>query len=207
MPSHSIPTRLRRLLALLFCLLLAPALSGCVPLIVGGAAAVGASAVYDRRPYEVIANDQQIELTAIHALLQDPAVQGHSGISVTSYNQTVLLGGRAESTEVAQRANLLVSQLPKVKRVVDEIAIGPNLDLTRKSEDAYITSRAKLALTGISLPDFTPLRVKAVTEDGVVYLMGLVSPQEADAVTEKIRYVPGVKRVVKLFEYTQQSAT
>lgn len=206
MPSHSIPTSPRRLIAFLFCLSMVPALSGCVPLIVGGAAAVGASAVYDRRPYEAIANDQQIEFAAMHALLQDSQVQGQSGISVTSYNQTVLLTGRAQSSEVSQRAALLVSRLPKVKRVVDEVAIGPNLDLTRQSEDTYITSRVKLALAQVSLPDFTPLRVKVVTSDGVVYLMGLISPQEADPVTEKVRYVPGVKRVVKLFEYNEKPA-
>lgn len=176
------------------------ALSGCAPLIVGGAM-VGASAIYDRRPSQVVLEDQQIELTAIHQLLQDPAIQGHSRIAVTSYNRTVLLTGQAESADVVRQAIDHVSRLPKVARVIDELTVGPNTDLMRQSEDVYITSRAKLAMTAVDLPEFNATRIKVVTENGVVYLLGLVSPAEADAATEQVRYVPGVKRVVKLFEY------
>lgn len=175
-------------------------LQGCGPLVVGGVAA-GAATLYDRRPYYVVIEDQHIELAGINALLQDPGISDHSAISVTSYNRTVLLAGRAESAEVASRASTLISRLPHVTRVIDEIVIGPRLSLARKSEDAYLTSRAKLALGKADLPDFNATRVKVVTEDGVVYLMGLVTPEEASAAVEQVRYVPDIKRVVKLFEY------
>lgn len=188
------------ILVLLLSLAAAVVLPGCAPLILGGVA-IGASTVYDRRPPEVVLEDQQIELTALYAFLQDPTIQGHSRIAVTSYNRTVLLTGQAESEAVVRKAIDRVSRLPKVKRVIDELTIGPNLELTRESEDVYITSRAKLAMTKVDIPDFNATRVKVVTENGVVYLLGLVSPEEADAATEQVRYVPGVKRVVKLFEY------
>ncbi|MFD2111675.1 BON domain-containing protein [Thiorhodococcus fuscus] len=180
--------------------LVATSLGGCGAVIVGGAA-VGASALYDRRDHLTFIADQEIELTATHALQQDTQIEGHSGISVTSYNQSVLLTGQAESEKVAHHATQVVSQIPRVKRVIDEISIGPNISLTQESEDLYITSRAKLTLTGVNLPGFNPTRIKVVTENRVVYLLGLVSPEEADAATEKVRYVPGVERVVKLFEY------
>jgi osmotically-inducible protein OsmY len=93
--------------------------------------------------------------------------------------------------------------MPKVERVIDEVTIGPGIDLMQESNDVVITTRAKVSLAELSLPGFDPTRVKVVTEDGVVYLMGLVSPEEAEAAAEKIRYVPGVKRVVKLFEYPE----
>jgi osmotically-inducible protein OsmY len=179
---------------------LAVALPGCAPLIVGGAVA-GVSAIYDRRAAQVVFDDQQIELIALHELLQDPAIQGHSGISATSYNRVVLLTGQTESESVSRRAVDRVSRLAKVQRVIDELTIGPNSDLARESEDVYLTSRAKLAMTQVDLPDFNATRIKVVTENGVVYLLGLVSPEEADAATEQVRYVPGIKRVVKLFEY------
>ncbi|EGV32075.1 transport-associated protein [Thiorhodococcus drewsii AZ1] len=169
-------------------------------MIVGGAA-VGASALYDRRDHLIFIADQEIELTATHALQQDKQIEGHSRISVTSYNQSVLLTGQAESEKVAHHATQVVSQIPRVKRVIDEISIGPNISLTQESEDLYITSRAKLTMTRVKLPDFNPTRIKVVTENRVVYLLGLVSPEEADAATEQVRYVPGVERVVKLFEY------
>ena len=53
----------------------------------------------------------------------------------------------------------------------------------------------------VDLPGFDPTRVKVVTEDAVVYLMGLVSPEEGEASAEQVRFVPGIKRVVKLFEH------
>ncbi|MBN2886519.1 MAG: BON domain-containing protein [Chromatiaceae bacterium] len=197
--SHS-NRRLNHAGALAALLIAASLLQGCGPLVVGSVAA-GAATLYDRRPYYVVIDDQQIELAAMNALLQDPGIANQAHISVTSYNRTVLLAGRADSPEVAERATRRLSELPRVARVVDEIVIGPRLGLARKSEDAYLSSRAKLALGEVDLPDFNATRVKIVTENGVVYLMGLVTPEEATAAAEKVRYVPGVKRVVKLFEY------
>ena len=184
---------------------LAPLLSGCAPLVVGGAVA-GASALHDRRHYQVVIDDQQIELAAMRALLQDPSIRRHARISVTSYNHTLLLTGRARSYSAARRATEVVSRIPKVARVIDEISIGPEAGLNRASEDAYLTSLAKIELTKASGPSFDPTRIKVVTENGVVYLMGLVSPREADLAVERVRYVPGVKQVVKLFEYAVPNA-
>jgi osmotically-inducible protein OsmY len=77
------------------------------------------------------------------------------------------------------------------------------ISLKQLTTDAYLTSRAKLAIQSVDLPGFDALRVKIVTENGVVYLMGLVTPEEADATAEKVRRIPGVTRVVKIFEYVE----
>jgi osmotically-inducible protein OsmY len=182
-----------------------PLLQGCAAVVVGGAA-VGAATLHDRRPYYVVIDDQDIELSAMGALNANKDVHDHSRISVTSYNRKVLLTGQADTDAIRALAAGLVSRMPKVERVIDEVTVGPRADLRRQAEDGLITSRAKLALIDISLPHFDPTRIKVVTEDGVVYLMGLVTPEEANATVDKVRFVPGVKRVVKLFEY-QQSPT
>jgi osmotically-inducible protein OsmY len=182
-------------------LLGATLLSGCAPMLFGTAAVGTAVTVHDRRPANVIFDDQQIELEAMSALLSNAEIRGRSQISVTSYNRTLLLTGTAETTEEAREAAVLLSRIGKVQRVVDEIKVGPRLDLNRQAQDTYITGRVKTDLIGVQLPGFDPTRVKVVTSDGVVFLMGLVNPTEADAAAEKASYVPGVKRVVKLFEY------
>ncbi|UHD18207.1 BON domain-containing protein [Thiocapsa bogorovii] len=182
-------------------LLGATLLSGCAPMIFGAAAVGTAATVHDRRPANVILDDQQIELEAMSALMSNPDIGGRSQISSTSYNRTLLLTGTADTTEVAHEAAALLSRIGKVQRVVDEIVVGPRLDLTRQAQDTYITGRVKTDMLSIQLPGFDPTRVKVVTSDGVVFLMGLVNPTEADAAAEKASYVPGVKRVVKLFEY------
>lgn len=186
----------------LLLLALTPLLNGCAPLILGGAA-MGAAAAYDRRGAKAFFEDEQIELTAMHALANEPAIQGRARISVTSYNYKVLLTGRARTDAVVAHAAGVVSQLPKVQKVINEVTVGPNLSMQREGEDVLITSRAKLALLNVNVPGFDATRVKVVTSNGVVYLLGLVSTEEGDAAAEQVRFVPGVSRVVKLFEYRE----
>ncbi|MFY9976342.1 MAG: BON domain-containing protein [Chromatiaceae bacterium] len=181
-------------------------LTGCAAVLVGGAAVGTAAVIHDRRDYTDILKDQELEMSAARALGRDPLVSANSRISVTSYNRKVLLTGQARDPEVVARATELVSGIPKVELVIDEVAIGPNISVTQESQDVWLTSQAKLALAKVKLPDFDPTRVKVVTEDAVVFLMGLVSPEEGDAAAEQVRYVPGVKRVVKLFEYRGRQA-
>jgi osmotically-inducible protein OsmY len=180
-------------------------LQGCAPVVLGGAA-VGVSVAHDRRTPGTVLDDEQLELRGWGILANHPEIREHSRIAVTSYNLVVLLTGQAETQEVSDRFAEMISRLPKVRRVINEVTVGPIASLTSEGEDAVITSRVKLALIGIKIPEFDPTRIKVVTEAGTVYLMGLVTPAEAKATVEKVRYVPGVKRVVKLFEYIGRSA-
>jgi len=179
-----------------------PVLGGCVPLLVGGVA-VGAAAAHDRRDYTALIDDQQIDFVATAALDDEPGLKGRGRVSVTSYNYVVLLTGQVRSEAEVALAGGVVSRLPKVRKVVNEVTVGPDIDFARKSEDVLLTSRAKLALFKVEVPDFDPTRVTVVTENGVVYLLGLVTVAEGDAAVEQVRYVPGVVQVVKLFEYQE----
>ncbi len=186
---------------LVLALFLTITIQGCTPLVVGGVAATGAVVVHDRRSTGVTLDDQNIELKAMRVRLQDKELSEHTNISATSYNLVLLLTGQAETEELRERYNNVASQIPQVKRVVNEVVIGPNSTLVERSSDTYITSKVKVKLFNVKLPEFDPTRVKVVTEQGSVYLMGLLTEQEADAVVEVVRYVSGVKRVVKVFEY------
>jgi osmotically-inducible protein OsmY len=191
--------------ALLAVVLVPPLLSGCAALVVGGIAYGGAVA-YERRSPQMVLDDEVLELQAKQLRAAHPDVHKHSRISITSYNLSLLLTGQAETREVADRYADLVSRLPKTRRVFNEVQVGPYISFARESEDAYLTSRVKLALQDVDLPDFDMMRVKVVTEDATVYLMGLVTPEEADAAAEKVRRVPGVARVVKVFEHVAPQA-
>jgi osmotically-inducible protein OsmY len=189
-------------LAALAVLLAATLLQGCGAFVVAGAT-YGAAVVYDRRSEGTVLDDELIELRARNAYLQDDDIRLGSRLKVTSYNYTALITGRAETQQVADQYARLISELPKVKRVYNEAEIGPGIPLSQLARDGLLTSRAKLAIQSIDLPGFDALRVKVVTENAVVYLMGLVTPEEGDATAEKVRRVPGVKRVVKIFEYVE----
>jgi osmotically-inducible protein OsmY len=187
-------------------LLVAVSLQGCTPAVVGGGAAVGASAVHDRRTVGTSVEDQNIEIKALHMKLQDDELKNNMDVSVTSYNMVVLLTGQATSPEISGRYTTMVGSIDRVRRVVNEIEIAPSASFLEGSGDSYLTAKVKVKLFDIKIPGFDPTRVKVVTEKGVVYLMGLVSHQEADMVVEKVRHIRGVNKVVKVFEYLDSNS-
>jgi osmotically-inducible protein OsmY len=191
--------------ALLAGLLIPLLLQGCAAVVVAGVA-TGASVAHDRRSAATVLADDTIELQAMKLLYEHPDIAARSSISINSYNQVALLTGQAESSEVGRRFADLVARLPKVKTVVNEVGVGPSAGLTEASKDLYLASRCKLAIASIKIPDFDPLRVHVVSSAGKVYLLGLVTSEEAAAVVEEVRYVPGVVQVVKLFEYIDKTA-
>lgn len=191
---------MRTALLLLLMALITSQLSGCATAVVGGAAATGA-VVYDRRTAPTVLEDQNIEIKAMKLLFDHPEIRQHSNISITSYNHKVLLTGEADSRDVSRNYANLVSRVPQVAKVYNEVLIGPSGSLLDRSNDSYLTSKVKAALFGTGIEGFNPTRVKVVTSQGTVFLMGLVTRQEAAAAAEKARFVTGVLKVVKLFDY------
>lgn len=188
-------------LAMLSVVMLAGALlGGCTAVVVGGAAA-GAGVAHDRRTTGTVIDDKEILIKAMRLRAADEDLKSRSNIDITVYDLQVLLTGQAESPEVVARFRDQVARIPRVRKVIDEVAIGAEGTWSEATADAYLTSRVKLALFDVGIEGFDPLRVKVVSSQGTVYLMGLLTPQEADKVTEKVRYISGVKKVVRLFEY------
>lgn len=177
-------------------------LSGCAAVVVAGAG-YGAAVAYDRRSADVVIDDEVIELQAKEAYWKNPEIRKQSQLKVISYAHTALITGQAETAQIADRYARVVAQLPKVKQVYNEAEIGPKLSLSQSAKDTMLGSRAKLAIQSVKLPGFDALRVKVVAENGVLFLLGLVTPEEGDATAEKVRRIPGVVRVVKLFEYIE----
>lgn len=187
------------LLGLLALTLSLPLLQGCAAALVAGGvgAAVGATVmVRDRRGQDAILADQEIDFKGKDWFSSDHQCQ----VTLTSYNRVALLTGQCRDETAARAYAERIGKIPQVKEVVDEISVGPFASLQRQGEDAYITSKVKIALINVRLPDYDPTRVKVVTESGVVYLMGLLTPAEQEATVQEARYVSGVEKVVKVFE-------
>ena len=164
-----------------------------------GAAATAATA-YDRRTTGTLIDDETIELKLLDALKADNEVWEQTHINGTSYNNILLLTGEAPSETLRQRVAAIGAGIRKVREVHNEIRVAAPSSLPSRSSDAWVTSKVKTAM--INADEVDSLRIKVVTEAGVVYLMGLVSRAEADAATDVARRVGGVQRVVKVFEYT-----
>lgn len=180
--------------------LIAVLLSGCGAVVVGGAA-TGALIAHDRRTTGTYVEDQEIRLRAIVMRNDDPALQQNANIDISVFNLQVLLTGQATNMPIVERFRDRVLTIPRVRGVFNEVAIGAESTWGESTADAFLTAKVNLALNDIELEDFDMSRVKVTSSLGSVYLMGLVTPTEADTVTEVVRYVSGVKRVIKLFEY------
>ncbi len=174
-------------------------IQGCAPAVVGGAA-TGAAVAYDRRTTGTVIDDQGIEFKAAYALFNNKEIYDQSHINVTSFNGVVLLTGETPSESLKQKATAEVKQIPKVRRIHNELAIAAPSALPSRSTDTWITSKIKAKMATDERID--PFHIKVVTERGIVYLLGLVSRNEAQQAVNLVTNTAGVQRVVKIFEYT-----
>ncbi len=190
--------------AILFVIASAWLVQACAPVVVGGGAAVGVGAAHDRRSVGTVIDDEAIELTAANILFSDKELYEQTHVNVTSYNYVVLLTGEAATEALRDRVEQAIAGIKGIRRIHNEIRVAGKSSLFSRSSDVLITGKVKTSLLDVDVEggeDFDFTRVKVVTEAGTVYLMGLVTRAEADAVTEKVRRVGGVQRVIKLFEY------
>ena len=173
------------------------ALQACAQALIVGGVAAGAVMAADRRQVEVMYADQRIEFAAGGRI--SDALKGEGHVNVTSYNYTVLLTGEVPTAQAKVDAEKAASEVPQVKTVVNELQIAGTSSAASRSNDAYITSKVKSNLLGNG--KVKPTDIKVVTEAGVVYLLGLVTREEADAATEIARGTAGAQKVVRVFEY------
>lgn len=172
-------------------------LSACVPLVVGGSAAGAVLVAVDRRTSGMQLEDGRIEqkfAAAVHEHLPEAG-----RLSATSYNRVVLLTGEVRSSSDKAKAEELARALENTRTVVNELEVVSMVSaLGQRSKDAFITSKVKASL--IDAQDLQANTIKVVTEQQVVYLMGLVTPRESKRAAEIARGVNDVRKVVRVFE-------
>ena len=179
-----------------------PLLGGCAAAVVGGAA-LGAGAAHDRRESSSYFDDKRIYLGAYDAINKDKELALKNSVIIVVYNGVMLLVGEVRSEELKQRAERLVGGFEGTRKIVNELAVQDPEGWWSRREDNGLTASVKTGLLDLtSLPGFDPLRVNVTTAHRVVYLMGMVSHEEDDAVTQIARDTEGVEKVVKVFEYT-----
>jgi osmotically-inducible protein OsmY len=175
-------------------------LPACAPVLVTGVA-VGASVAHDRRTAGAVLDDQTVEMKAGATIATDHDVAKQVHINITSMNGIVLLTGEANTLEARDQVLTKVRSVQGIRRITNEIVIGPVSSIPSRTRDTWITGKVKTAL--LTEKDFDSTRIKVVTENSVVYLMGLVTQQEADTATRLASDVSGITRVVKVFEFVE----
>ncbi|MEI2679684.1 MAG: BON domain-containing protein [Burkholderiaceae bacterium] len=177
------------------------ALTGCFPLVLGGAVVGGTSVYTDRRTSGTQLEDEAIEIKALSR--NSEAIGSRGRVSVTSYNRLALITG--EVTSDADRALIekTVSRVENVRSIVNELAVVKELPTSSAGTDAIVTGKIKASL--VDSKDVFAQAVKVVTQRGTVYLMGRVTEREAARAAEIARGVSGVQKVVRVFEIISEA--
>lgn len=191
-------TTVSRLLVAAVALSAVALLGGCAVLAIGGAAGAAVLMVDDRRTSGAYVEDEAIEQKA-RSRINQRFPDAHS--NVTSYNRLVLVTGEAPSDQAKTEIERIVRGIENVRGVQNEMIVGPTTTMMIRSNDTVQTSKVKARF--VDSKRFHPNHVKVVTENGVVYLLGIVKRKEADDATEIARTTSGVQRVVRVFEYRE----
>jgi hypothetical protein len=174
-------------------------LSGCFPLAAGGAIMTGLVSA-DRRSAGAQLEDQNIEIKAGNQIRLNIGERAH--INLTSYNRQVLITGEVPSAKDLALAEQLVKSVDNVSSVLNELAVMGNTTLSERSTDVITAGRVKAVI--FDAKDLVSSAFKTTTERGVVYMFGRVTAREAKRVTDVVSAVPGVRKVVRVFELVSE---
>lgn len=186
----------RPLAAIALCGAVMIGLQGCVEMAVGSAV-MGTLAATDRRTFGAQTEDKAILLKGerrIQNLVGDAA-----HVNVSSFNRKVLLTGEVRDESMKAAVEREVANIEGVESIVNEIEVMGASSFTSRSNDTLITGKVKASF--IDTKDLYANSIKVVTERGVVYLMGRVTPREGRLAADVASSVGGVQKVVKVFEY------
>lgn len=188
------------------CLVLAMTtlLQGCPVVLVAGGLGVAAATANDRRTSESMLADERLEWESSRRL-RGSGQWDNLNVNVTSYNRMVLLTGQAAGEDVRGTAERIVSEIPGVRGVLNELVVAKFSNFGQRSADTVVTTNVKTRFVGDE--SFNPGHVKVVTEAGTVFLLGLVTETEGDRAARLAATTQGVKRVVKAFEYVSDPST
>lgn len=177
------------------------ALQSCF--VAGAAAGAAAIAmVYDHRSIEYTLQDNKLAKAIVARLSANKNMWTESHIEVTVFNHVVLLTGQTPNPEWRQNAGDIAKSVHDVDKVYNQLTVeGPTSSLTRTS-DSWITTKIRSQM--LAEQNLKSSSIKVVTENGVVYLMGMVSQEQADIAVDIARKVSGVQKVIKIFIYTNK---
>ncbi|WGS59498.1 BON domain-containing protein [Vibrio lentus] len=183
--------------------LLTLSLSGCAGIFIAGAATT-ANLVTDTRTTKQIWNDNNIEFE-VAAITNKQPYRGNVRITASSYRGSVVLMGQATTDSERRAFENQAKDVAGVESIHNQVRVKEPLTISAISNDSWITTKVKSAL--LANADLNGIKVKVITEDSEVFLLGLVSREHADIATEVARNVSGVKQVIRAFEYGEEDAS
>ncbi|MEL4013015.1 division/outer membrane stress-associated lipid-binding lipoprotein [Dryocola clanedunensis] len=172
-------------------------LQGCVAAAVVGTAAVATKTATDPRSVGTQVDDGTLEVRVNSALNKDAQMKKDARINVTAYQGKVLLTGQTQSTELSSRAKQIALGVEGTTEVYNEIRNIAPVGLGTASSDTWITTKVRSQL--LSSDQVKSSNIKVTTENGEVFLLGLLTEREGKAAADIASRVSGVKHVTTAF--------
>jgi osmotically-inducible protein OsmY len=170
-------------------------LSACTPLL-------NSAPITDNkgsRSLGTLYNDQLIETSAVDAILRASPLLANANVGAVSVNGIVLLIGQVPSEDTKIIAGAKARGISNARKVHNELLVSGPAPYIVRTNDTLLTTKVKARMVGETA--FPVSRIKVITENGVVYLMGLVTHAEADWAVRIVSSASGIQRIVKVFEY------
>ena len=196
MSQHS---ALKRIAQGIFFFITLQIVTACVPLVGGTATVTVIDIIQDRRTVGRNIDDNSLEVQLRKDIVLDDHLGRSVNISVTAVNGIVLLTGEVVTESQVKRAIMLARSYHETRQVVNEIQLSGKTNITSRVNDSWITTKVKAKL--IRTKNLSANVIKVVTENGKVYLLGIVTAIEAEAAVQAAKSIRGVTHIIKVFEY------
>jgi osmotically-inducible protein OsmY len=170
----------------------------CIPTMFAAGATAGGAILYDQRDNKAMLNDMKLAPQAKHVFSQAPEFEKQSALNFHSYNQTLLITGQVSTPELQKHIDEVSKSIPLAKKVYNQTQVTDHRTTKTNTKDTWITTKAKtmlLAKKGLRSNNF-----KVITENQVVYLLGMASQSQTAAATHVISKIAGVSKVISLVE-------
>lgn len=179
-------------------------LSGCASLIADATGPTPVGANQGERTLSQRVEDSSIEHTAEINLYKSNPRFRDANVNIISFYGSVLIAGQVPDEVMKAQAEKIVYDIAEVKRIHNELTVGPSSYYLERSSDGIISTQIRAKLT--VKDGFPSSQSKVFTVGGTVYLMGKLTPGDADAAVDVIKQVSGVKRIIKLIDYLPVAA-
>lgn len=178
-------------------------LSGCAPILIGGAAVTSATVITDRRTTGSIVDDEVLEKRVRYEIGEVIGHEKHH-VVVTSYEGKVLLTGEVLTAADRQKAQDTAVKSVGVHSVINELAVMTPATVGAVLSDSMLATKVRSSIIGTKKISLNQMKVDV--QRGIVYLMGIVTIDEARTATKVAAGVSGVQQVVICFTIESEAA-
>lgn len=176
-------------------------LQGCVGAVVVGTAAVATKTATDPRTTGTQVDDTTLEMRVSNAIAKDEQLQKDARIVTVAYQGQILLIGQTPNSELSAKAQSIIANVDGVTDIYNETRLGQPVGVTRISQDTWITTKIRSKL--LTSNQVKSTNIKVITENGEVFLLGVVTDAQAQAAANIASQTDGVQRVTTVFTQVQ----